>query len=101
MAVVKAKQRKSLPSSDFGLPSQRKYPIPDKLHARVAKSYASKELNAGKLSSEAVEQITQHEATCGLCKRAGLSHIPCEAAEPLWREYHKWRTRDVRMDSLQ
>ena len=30
------RQKKSLPSSEFGVPSERKYPIPDKAHARNA-----------------------------------------------------------------
>ena len=52
MAVLKASQRKKLPSSKFGLPEKAKtakgkaesgsYPMPDKAHARVAKSYAKR-----------------------------------------------------------
>ena len=51
MGVIDAKMRKAEPKGDFGLPGQRKYPMPNKNHARVAKSYASKEANAGKLSA--------------------------------------------------
>lgn len=36
MAKLSTKSRKNLPSSDFGLPKQRKYPIEDKAHARNA-----------------------------------------------------------------
>jgi hypothetical protein len=57
MAKLKAAARNALPASSFGLPGAKgrgnakgKYPMPDKAHARVAKSYASKETNAGKLS---------------------------------------------------
>lgn len=57
MAVLTAADRKHIPSSEYGLPSQRKYPMPDKLHARVAKSYASKELHAGRLTSEQAAEI--------------------------------------------
>ena len=57
MAKLNAAERKSIPTSEFGLPGSRKYPMPDKSHARVAKSYASKEVHAGKLSSGAAARI--------------------------------------------
>lgn len=57
MAKLTAKVRNKLPKSDFGLPGEKKYPMPDKTHARVAKSYASKEEHAGKLSKSAEERI--------------------------------------------
>lgn len=50
MAKLNAAERNRLPGSTFGLPGQRKYPMPDKNHARVAESYASKEYHAGRLS---------------------------------------------------
>lgn len=57
MSKLTSKRRDSLKASTFGLPSERKYPMPDKNHARVAKSYASKEEHAGKLSSSEKAQI--------------------------------------------
>lgn len=52
MAKLSAADRKALPSSKFGLPSKAKsssgkaasgsYPMPDKKHAAVAKSYAKR-----------------------------------------------------------
>lgn len=36
MATLKAKKRKSLPKSAFGLKGKRKFPIHDKSHARNA-----------------------------------------------------------------
>ncbi len=57
MAKLDAADRNKLSSSTFGLPAERKYPMPDKVHARVAKSYASKEEHAGKLSSDQKAQI--------------------------------------------
>ncbi len=50
MAKLTYKQKKSFPASTYGLPKEKKYPMPDKAHARSAKSYASKEEHAGKLS---------------------------------------------------
>lgn len=52
-----AAQRRKVPKNDFGLPAQKKYPMPDKTHARVAESYASKEYNAGNLSAGQKAQI--------------------------------------------
>lgn len=57
MAELRASSRNALASRAFGLPGQRKYPINDKIHARVAKSYASKEFHAGKLSASQKAQI--------------------------------------------
>lgn len=57
MAKLTTKARKKLPASNFGLPAERKYPMPDKSHARVAESYASKEEAAGKLSPAAKAKI--------------------------------------------
>jgi len=57
MAKLTAKKRNSLAKSTFGLPEQRKYPMPDKVHARVAKSYASKEEQRGVISKSQKAQI--------------------------------------------
>lgn len=43
--------RNSLPGSEFGLPSERKYPMPDAAHARNALARASQQYNAGRLSA--------------------------------------------------
>jgi len=50
MAVLKAKARKKLKKSSFGLPGERKYPMPDKAHAANAKARATQQVNAGNLS---------------------------------------------------
>lgn len=44
MAVLSYKRRKGLPSSDFIFPGERKYPIPDKRHARNALARAAQNL---------------------------------------------------------
>ena len=36
MARLKASTRKRMKASSFALPGQKKYPIPDKTHARMA-----------------------------------------------------------------
>jgi hypothetical protein len=50
MAKLKAATRNQLPSSMFGLPEQRKYPMEDRTHEIKAEEFATKEEQAGKLS---------------------------------------------------
>jgi len=50
MAKLKAATPKRLPSSAFGLPKQRKYPMEDRTHQIKAEWFATKEEPAGKLS---------------------------------------------------
>lgn len=57
MAKLSSKQRKSIPSSEFGIPSKRKYPMPDKSHAANAKARATQMVKRGKLSSSAAKTI--------------------------------------------
>jgi hypothetical protein len=52
-----AAKRKALAKSTFGLPSQRKYPMPDKSHAANAKARATQMVKRGKLSSVAKSKI--------------------------------------------
>ena len=42
MADLSTKSRNALPASKFGMPGSRKYPMPDKAHARAAKSMAAR-----------------------------------------------------------
>lgn len=44
------KQRDSMSSSTFALQGTRKFPMPDKNHARVALSYASRMRRRGQIS---------------------------------------------------
>lgn len=57
MAKLKAAARNKLPKSDFGLPGSRKYPMPDKAHARNAKARASQQEAKGNLSASAKARI--------------------------------------------
>ena len=57
MAKLSAKGRKKLKKSQFGLPGSRKYPMPDKKHAANAKSRASQQYNAGKISKSTRDKI--------------------------------------------
>jgi hypothetical protein len=57
MAVLSSSTRSGLRSSTFGLPGQRKYPMPDRSHAANAKARASQQLARGNLSSSQKAQI--------------------------------------------
>ncbi len=57
MAKLTTKHRNSLPKSTFGLPGERKYPMPDASHAANAKSRAAAQVNAGRMSSSTEAKI--------------------------------------------
>jgi len=54
--LTTAKKNKE-PKSEFGLPEQRKYPMPDASHARNAKARASQMEHQGKLSAADKKKI--------------------------------------------
>jgi len=57
MAELTTKKRNSEPKSDFGLPDEKKYPMPDKSHARNAKARASQQVKKGNLTSAEKKKI--------------------------------------------
>lgn len=57
MAVLRAAKRNALPSSTFGLPGSRKYPMPDRSHAANAKARATQMVKRGKLSAGSAAKI--------------------------------------------
>ena len=57
MAKLNTAARKAVPTSEFGLPGQRKYPMPDKSHAVNAKARATQMVKAGKLSPGSAAKI--------------------------------------------
>lgn len=57
MAKLTSKARKAIPKKEFGLPRERKYPIPDREHAGLAKGRASEMVKKGKLSKASEEKI--------------------------------------------
>jgi hypothetical protein len=56
MAVLTAKTRAKIPTKSFALPGRR-FPVHDKIHARVAKSYASRMVKRGQLSAGQASQV--------------------------------------------
>lgn len=72
MAKLKSAARKSLPSSTFGLPEQRKYPMPDASHAANAKSRARQMVKRGKLSPQQEAKIdAKANSLLGRAQRGG------------------------------
>ena len=57
MAKLNTKTRNALPSSSFGEPGKRAYPMPDKSHAANAKARASQAVNAGRMSKSEESKI--------------------------------------------
>jgi len=57
MAVLTVKKRKAIPTSEFGLPGERKYPMPDRAHAANAKSRATQQVAKGNLSPASAAKI--------------------------------------------
>ena len=57
MAKLTTRKRKSLPKKDFGLPGKKAYPMPDKEHARLAKSGASRAARIGNITSAQKKKI--------------------------------------------
>jgi len=57
MAILTTKRRNKLKKSTFGLPAERKYPMPDKSHAANAKARATQQVKKGNLSEEEKRKI--------------------------------------------
>lgn len=57
MAELSEKKRDKLKASQFGLPDERKYPMPDKSHAANAKSRASQQVKKGTISKAEEKKI--------------------------------------------
>jgi hypothetical protein len=57
MSKLSTNRRNKLPKSEFGMPGERKFPMPDKAHAKNAKARATQMVNKGKLSDSSKEKI--------------------------------------------
>lgn len=57
MAKLTTAKRKKIPKSEFGMPGEKKYPMPDKNHARNAKARASEMRRKGKISKSTESKI--------------------------------------------
>ena len=76
MAKLTTAKKNAEPKSDFGLPEERKYPMPDAAHARNAKARASQEENAGA------------NPIYPCCKfRGNLVAVDAKSGDVIWRTY--------------
>ena len=57
MGTLDEKDRDKLKDSQFGLPEERKYPMPDESHARNAKARAAQQLEKGNLTKDEKRRI--------------------------------------------
>lgn len=57
MAILSSSSRNKLSKSTFGLPGERKYPMPDASHASNAKARATQQVKAGNLSPSSKAKI--------------------------------------------
>jgi len=57
MAKLTTKERGKLKKSTFGLPGEKKYPMPDASHAKNAKARATQMEKKGKLSASGKAEI--------------------------------------------
>ena len=59
MATLSEKKRDSLPKSKFGLPDERKYPMPDESHAANAKARAAQQVRKGTITKAEKQKIAR------------------------------------------
>ena len=57
MATLSTRKRDKLPDSKFGLPEERKYPMPDESHARNAKARAAQQVKKGTITKAEEKKI--------------------------------------------
>ena len=57
MSKLTSSARKAIPTSEFGLPGSRKYPMPDRAHAANAKARATQMVAKGRLSASSAAKI--------------------------------------------
>lgn len=57
MSKLTAEARRRLDDETFGLPGERKYPMPDRSHAANAKARAEQQYDKGNLSASEKERI--------------------------------------------
>lgn len=55
--IIGTAMRKAMPAKSFGLPKQRKYPMPDRSHAANAKARATQQVKKGNLSPSSAAKI--------------------------------------------
>lgn len=75
MATLDAAKRKKIPKKEFGLPGEKKYPMPDRAHAANAKARATQMEKKGKLSPSSKAKIDAKANKVLGKKKDGMSHV--------------------------
>lgn len=75
MVKLTTDKRKKIPKSEFGLPGERKYPMPDRSHAANAKARATQMVKKGKLSPASKAKIDSKANKVLGKKKDGMSNI--------------------------
>jgi hypothetical protein len=77
MSKLSGKERGALPKSEFALPGERKYPVPDKSHAANAKARASQQEAKGNISksTEAKIDAKANKVLHGGSRSAGHANV--------------------------
>jgi len=73
MSKLSSKKRNKISKKEFGLPSERKYPMPDHAHAANAKARATQMVKKGKLSESSKQKI-DHKANKILAHKTLSGH---------------------------
>lgn len=79
MAELSYKQKKSFKPNVYGLPDEKKYPMPDVAHAKNAKARAQAQFDAGKL--EKADLLKIETKANGMISKAGGSPAPAGTAK--------------------
>ncbi len=92
--LTAAKERR-LPDKAYGLPKERKYPMPDASHARNAKARASAEYKRGNLTRKQYAQI-QRKAN-RIIKGCGGDPAPVKNPEKKMKKNPEHETRELEL----
>lgn len=75
MSKLDAAKRNKIPKKEFGLPGERKYPMPDRAHAQNSKARATQMEKKGKLSAASKAKIDAKANKVLGKKKDGMSHV--------------------------
>lgn len=75
MSKLNAAKRNKIPKGEFGMPGERKYPMPDASHAKNAKARASQMEKKGKLSPSSKAKIDAKANKILNKAKPGMSHV--------------------------
>ena len=97
---AETKKRNAEPKSDFGLPDEKKYPMPDKSHARNAKARASQQVKKGNLTASEKKKIDskadRDPGQVGASTMPQKEHLPSVSAKEQRMYEHVKESKRIR-----